>query len=151
MHRLTVICARHPWWTVAIALVLTAVAGWSALHTGTVVGTDAGLGPDHPAVRRFDDFLDRFGGGRENAGGHGDRDEQPAEVDGTRRAPPPRRRLRTPGRHIGRGRGLRRRPVAGEEREHGDAEDREGEHDDRHGPARGPGRSAGLLELLGGR
>jgi hypothetical protein len=63
MQRLTEICARHPWATVALTLILTAAAGWSALHTGTAVGTDATLGRSHPAVREFDSFLKRFGGG----------------------------------------------------------------------------------------
>lgn len=63
MHRLTVICARHPWTTLVLALVLTAAAGGSALRTGNAVGTDANLGAEHPAVREFDAFLERFGGG----------------------------------------------------------------------------------------
>ena len=63
MHRLTAMCVRRPWATVLFALALTAAAGWSALHTRTAVGTDAGLGADHPAVRQFDAFLERFGGG----------------------------------------------------------------------------------------
>jgi hypothetical protein len=63
MHRLTAICVRHPWVTVVVALFLTAVAVRSTLRTGTVVGTDAHLGSEHPAVRDFDDFLSHFGGG----------------------------------------------------------------------------------------
>lgn len=63
MRWLSVTCARHPWATLALALGLTAAAGWSALRTGTAVGTDANLGADHPAVLEFGQFLDRFGGG----------------------------------------------------------------------------------------
>jgi len=63
MHRLTVACARHPWATLLLILALTAAAGWSAFHTGRAVGTDANLGADHPAVRQFEEFIDRFGGG----------------------------------------------------------------------------------------
>jgi hypothetical protein len=63
MHRLTAICVRYPWVTLLVTLALTAVAGWSALGTGYAVGTDANLGADHPAVRQFDEFLERFGGG----------------------------------------------------------------------------------------
>src|SRR3989304_476027 len=63
MHRLTAICVRYPWVTLAVAVALTAAAGWSALRTGSAVGTDANLGSDHLQVRRFDAFLERFGGG----------------------------------------------------------------------------------------
>jgi predicted RND superfamily exporter protein len=63
MHRLTLLCARHPWTTLLLTLALTAAAGWSALRTGTAAGTDANLGANHPAVRDFDAFLERFGGG----------------------------------------------------------------------------------------
>jgi uncharacterized protein len=49
--------------TVALASAITALAGWSALRTGSAVGTDANLGADHPAVREFNAFLERFGGG----------------------------------------------------------------------------------------
>jgi uncharacterized protein len=63
MQRLTEICARHPWATLALTLALTAAAIWSALRTGTAIGTDANLGSDHPDVREFDAFLERFGGG----------------------------------------------------------------------------------------
>jgi predicted RND superfamily exporter protein len=44
-------------------MAVTALAGWSTLRTGSAVGTDANLGADHPAVREFNDFLERFGGG----------------------------------------------------------------------------------------
>src|SRR3990172_6606065 len=63
MHRLTAICVRYPWVTLAVTLALTAVAGWSALNTRLAVGAHANLGADHPAVRQFDGFLEQFGGG----------------------------------------------------------------------------------------
>src|SRR5688572_30745353 len=63
MQRLTEVCVRHPWATVVLTLLLTAAAGWSTLQTGTALGTDANLGADHPAVREFNAFLERFGGG----------------------------------------------------------------------------------------
>jgi hypothetical protein len=63
MHRLTSICVRHPWVTVSLVLALTALAGVSALRAAMAVGTDATLGANHPAVRQFDEFLGRFGGG----------------------------------------------------------------------------------------
>jgi predicted RND superfamily exporter protein len=63
MQRLTAICVRHAWLTIAAALALTAAAGGSALSTGVAVGTDATLGANHPVVRQLDAFLKRFGGG----------------------------------------------------------------------------------------
>ncbi len=63
MHRLTSICVRHPWVTVCLVLGLTVLAGFSALRADLAVGTDATLGANHPAVRQFDEFLQRFGGG----------------------------------------------------------------------------------------
>jgi len=63
MHRLTSICVRHPWVTVCLVLGLTVLAGFSALRADLAVGTDATLGANHPAVRQFDEFLERFGGG----------------------------------------------------------------------------------------
>ena len=63
MNRLTVICVRYPWVALACVALLTAISAWSTLETNRAVGTDATLGASHPAVHRFDDFLDRFGGG----------------------------------------------------------------------------------------
>ena len=63
MHRLTAMCVRHPWATIAAALALTAIAGVSAARTGLAVGAHANLGENHPRVREFDEFLGRFGGG----------------------------------------------------------------------------------------
>jgi hypothetical protein len=63
MNRLTALCVRHPWTTLAVTLLLTAAAGWSAMNTPLSVGAHANLGRDHPAVRQFDEFLEHFGGG----------------------------------------------------------------------------------------
>jgi hypothetical protein len=63
MHRLTSLCVRHPWLTLLFTLTITAAGGWSAFRTELAVGTDAYLGADHPGVREFDAFLERFGGG----------------------------------------------------------------------------------------
>jgi len=63
MHRLTALCVRHPRLTLLAALVALAAGGYSALRTDLSVGMDANLGADHPVVRQFDGFLERFGGG----------------------------------------------------------------------------------------
>jgi predicted RND superfamily exporter protein len=63
MQRLTELCVRHPWATLAFTLALTAAALWSTIHTDAALGTDANLGANHPAVREFNAFLERFGGG----------------------------------------------------------------------------------------
>ena len=63
MHRLTALCIRHPRLTLLAALALLAAGGYSALRTELSVGMDANLGADHPLVRQFDGFLERFGGG----------------------------------------------------------------------------------------
>jgi hypothetical protein len=63
MHRLTSLCVRFPRLTVAVALALVALSVRPILGTGVAVGMDATLGADHPAVRRFEAFLERFGGG----------------------------------------------------------------------------------------
>src|SRR5262245_41102494 len=63
MHRLTSFCTRHPCATVVVTLPLAALAARSALRTELSVGLDATLGDDYPALREFDAFLERFGGG----------------------------------------------------------------------------------------
>src|SRR5215475_13539365 len=63
MPRITSLCVRHPWATLSVTLLLTAIAGWSTLRTHLAVGTDANLGANHPAVQAFGEFLSRFGGG----------------------------------------------------------------------------------------
>ena len=63
MHRLTSLCVRHPRLTVALCLGLVALSARPILGTGLAVGLDATLGAHHPAVRRFGEFLGRFGGG----------------------------------------------------------------------------------------
>jgi len=61
--RLATWSLRHPSAALAALLVLTAglAAGLPQLRSD--VGYRAFLGADHPSVRRFDAFLDRFGGG----------------------------------------------------------------------------------------
>jgi predicted RND superfamily exporter protein len=63
MHRFTSLCARHPWLTLGLVLALIVLAVRPILRTGLALGVDASLGPDHPEVRRFEEFLARFGGG----------------------------------------------------------------------------------------
>jgi predicted RND superfamily exporter protein len=63
MHRLTSLCARHPWLTLGLVLLLVAFAVPPIFRTELAVGMDATLGPEHPVARRFDEFLERFGGG----------------------------------------------------------------------------------------
>jgi predicted RND superfamily exporter protein len=63
MDRLAGLCARSPWWTLALVVCVTAIAAWSAVNTESAAGTDANLGSDHPAVVEFEEFLGRFGGG----------------------------------------------------------------------------------------
>jgi len=48
---------------VVLVALLTLVSGWSILGVDRAVGTHATLGPHHPAVIYFDEFLERFGGG----------------------------------------------------------------------------------------
>ena len=63
MHRLTSLSIRHPRLTVGLVLALVVLAARPILGTGLAVGMDAHLGADHPEVRQFEAFLERFGGG----------------------------------------------------------------------------------------
>lgn len=63
MHRLTALCVRHPWLTLLVALAAVAGAARSSFRSELDVGLGATLGADHPAVRTFESFLERFGGG----------------------------------------------------------------------------------------
>lgn len=60
---MTRLVLRHPRWAIAalVAATIAFAAGLPRLTTD--VGYRAFLGPQHPVVRRFDKFLERFGGG----------------------------------------------------------------------------------------
>lgn len=63
MEPLTRTSLRSPVATLACIGVLTLVAAAGLLRLSTDVGYRAFLGSDHPSVRAFDAFLERFGGG----------------------------------------------------------------------------------------
>ncbi len=63
MLHLTRFTLRYPGLTAAIILAVTAIAAMGALRIETNAGFRAYVGPDHPAVRRLDQFIARFGGG----------------------------------------------------------------------------------------
>ncbi len=63
MHQLTRFSLRHPRLGAAIILAVTALAALGALRIETNAGFRAYVGSDHPAVRRLDQFIARFGGG----------------------------------------------------------------------------------------
>ncbi|MGH0029477.1 MAG: efflux RND transporter permease subunit [Myxococcota bacterium] len=63
MQRLTRLSLAHPVAVGSLLAVLTAVFGAGLLRLETDVGYRALLGERHPAVARFDAFLERFGGG----------------------------------------------------------------------------------------
>ena len=63
MHRLTALCVRHPWVTLLLAVAAVAAAARSSRYTQLDLGLGVTLGADHPVVRDFDAFLERFGGG----------------------------------------------------------------------------------------
>ena len=63
MFALTRAALRAPWLAIGLVLVLTLGLGAGALRLRTDAGFRAYIGPDHPAVREFDAFLARFGGG----------------------------------------------------------------------------------------
>jgi predicted RND superfamily exporter protein len=63
MHRLTALCVRHPWVTLLLAVAAIAAAARSSRYTQLDLGLGVTLGADHPVVRDFDAFLERFGGG----------------------------------------------------------------------------------------
>jgi predicted RND superfamily exporter protein len=48
---------------VAALLVISGLAGWLSSRIEVVTGAQADLGPDHPVIREFEGFLERFGGG----------------------------------------------------------------------------------------
>jgi predicted RND superfamily exporter protein len=60
---LTRAALRAPRLAVLLALAATLALGAGALRLRTDAGFRAYVGADHPAVREFDDFLERFGGG----------------------------------------------------------------------------------------
>ena len=63
MQRLTRLSLTHPLATLAALAALTAVFGAGIPRLSTDVGYRSLLGSDHPAVVRFDAFLERFDGG----------------------------------------------------------------------------------------
>jgi predicted RND superfamily exporter protein len=63
MHRLTALSVRYPWPTVCLVLVLAAAAVLGARRVPLSVGLDAVYSTDHDGLERFEQFLDRFGGG----------------------------------------------------------------------------------------
>jgi predicted RND superfamily exporter protein len=63
MQRLTRLSLTHPLATLAALAALTAVLGAGIPRLSTDVGYRSLLGSDHPAVARFDAFLERFDGG----------------------------------------------------------------------------------------
>jgi len=63
LHQLTRFALRHPGVTGVIVLAITAVAGVGALRVETNAGFRAYVGAEHPAIRRLDEFITRFGGG----------------------------------------------------------------------------------------
>ncbi len=63
MEALTRACLRRPGLTLVAVASLTAALGAGLPRLDTDVGYRAFLGHDHEAVRAFDDFLERFGGG----------------------------------------------------------------------------------------
>ncbi len=63
MYHLTGTALRFPRLTVALAVVLSALGGWAASRTPFTAGAYAWIGPDHPVVREFEGFIERYGGG----------------------------------------------------------------------------------------
>jgi predicted RND superfamily exporter protein len=63
LERLTRFALDRPRTTLAALAVVSAFLGWGAIGLETDVGYRSLLGPQHPAVARFDALLDRFGGG----------------------------------------------------------------------------------------
>jgi predicted RND superfamily exporter protein len=63
VHSLTRFALRHPASSAALILALTGVSVVGALRIETRAGFRAYVGADHPAVRRLDAFIARFGGG----------------------------------------------------------------------------------------
>jgi predicted RND superfamily exporter protein len=63
LERLTRFSLDRPGATLAVLSIVSAVLLWGALGLETDVGYRSLLGPQHPAVARFDALLTRFGGG----------------------------------------------------------------------------------------
>ncbi len=63
MERLTQFSLDHPRLTISGLVVITLLLGAGVLRLETDAGFRAYVGGDHPAVRRLDAFLERFGGG----------------------------------------------------------------------------------------
>lgn len=59
----TALALRHKGWTVGLLALPTLLAVAGAARLRTEVGYRAFLGADHPVVREFDAFVERFGGG----------------------------------------------------------------------------------------
>lgn len=63
MTRLARLSLRHPRASVVLLLAISLAAAAGLPRLTTDVGYRAFLGPHHPSIRRFDAFLERFGGG----------------------------------------------------------------------------------------
>jgi predicted RND superfamily exporter protein len=53
--------ARHPWWILALALVLSALAGWATVHLPVYTSRQALLPQNTDVARRLNGFLEKFG------------------------------------------------------------------------------------------
>jgi predicted RND superfamily exporter protein len=63
MHRLTALSVRHPQTTGCLVLTLAVAAVLAAQRVPLSVGLHANHGAEHAGLRRYEEFLDRFGGG----------------------------------------------------------------------------------------
>jgi predicted RND superfamily exporter protein len=54
-------CARHPWWVLSIALLLSVLAAWATAHLPVYTSRQALLPKNNAVSDRFDSFLAKFG------------------------------------------------------------------------------------------
>jgi len=54
-------CARHPWWVLSIALILSVLAAWATSHLPVYTSRQALLPKNNAVSDRFDRFLAKFG------------------------------------------------------------------------------------------
>lgn len=54
-------CAKHPWWVLAVACMITVLTGWAAIHLPVYTSRQALLPQHTETAKRFDRFLTQFG------------------------------------------------------------------------------------------